>query len=46
MKLSNKNIQTGMNNPILRQKSEEIEEITEEIEDFCEKLLKLMWENY
>lgn len=38
-------IQTGNNNPILRTVSEEIEEITEDIVNFCKKLLVVMWKN-
>lgn len=44
-KLPIKKIQTGINNPILRNRSEEIEEITEEIIDFSAKLLDLMRKN-
>lgn len=40
-----KKIQTGMNNPILRSVSEEIEEISQELVIFCQKLLVLMYEN-
>jgi peptide deformylase len=45
MKFPIKKIQTGINNPILRHVSEEIEEITEELGEFCDKLLLLMREN-
>ncbi len=40
-----KKIQTGMNNPILRSVSEEIEEINQELIIFCHKLLILMYQN-
>ena len=40
-----KKIQTGMNNPILRTVSEEIEEISQELVEFCNKLLVLMYQN-
>ncbi len=40
-----KRIQTGMNNPILRNISEEIQEINQEIVDFCNKLIVLMYQN-
>jgi len=40
-----KKIQTGMNNPILRGISEEIEEISQELVEFCNKLLMLMYQN-
>lgn len=45
MKFPIKKIQKGINNPILRNVSEEIEEITEELGEFCDKLLLLMREN-
>jgi len=45
MKFSIKKIQTGMNNPILRHISEEVEEISEELIDFCDRLLTEMREN-
>ncbi len=45
MKFPIKKIQTGMNNPILRHISEEVEEISEELIEFCDKLLTEMWEN-
>lgn len=45
MKYPIKKIQTGMNNPILRNISEDVEEITEELLDFCDKLLLEMYEN-
>lgn len=35
-------IQTGDNNPILRSKSEFVDEITPEIKAFCQDLIKLM----
>ena len=38
-------IQTGDHNPILRTKSELIDEITPEIKEFCQDLIKLMWKN-
>lgn len=34
-----------MNNPILRSVSDEVEEITEELIEFCDKLLVSMREN-
>jgi len=34
-----------MNNPILRGISEEIEEISQELVEFCNKLLMLMYQN-
>lgn len=37
-------IETGMNNPILRKKSKEIKEINDEIKEFSDILMKLMWE--
>ncbi len=37
-------VQTGMDNAILRKKSKEIHEITDEIKEFSEILSKLMWE--
>ncbi|MFA6256310.1 MAG: peptide deformylase, partial [Candidatus Absconditabacterales bacterium] len=40
-----KHIQTGMNNPILRTISEEIQEIDQELIIFCHKLLTLMYQN-
>jgi len=40
-----KKIQTGMNNPILRSVSEEIQEISQELVEFCNKLLMLMYQN-
>lgn len=45
MKYPIKRIQTGMNNPILRTISEEIQEINQEIIDFCNKLTVLMYQN-
>jgi peptide deformylase len=45
MKFSMKKIQTGINNPILRHISQEVEEITEELLSFCDKLLIEMREN-
>lgn len=45
MKYPIKKIQTGMNNPILRSTSEEIEEISEELIQFCDKLLIEMYQN-
>lgn len=40
-----KRIQTGMNNPILRNISEEIEEIDQDLILFCHKLIVLMYQN-
>lgn len=40
-----KHIQTGMNNPILRTISEDVEEISQELIVFCHKLLVLMYQN-
>ncbi|MFA7298576.1 MAG: peptide deformylase [Candidatus Absconditabacterales bacterium] len=40
-----KRIQTGMNNPILRNISGEIEEITQDLIVFCHKLMVLMYQN-
>ncbi|MEI7919780.1 MAG: hypothetical protein WCH65_06490 [bacterium] len=40
-----KQVQTGMNNPILRTVSDEIEEINEEIIEFANKLLMAMRKN-
>jgi len=40
-----KHVQTGMNNPILRTISEEIEEINEELVEFANKLLVAMRRN-
>lgn len=40
-----KRIQTGMNNPILRGISEEIEEINQDLIVFCHKLVVLMYQN-
>ena len=40
-----KKIQTGMNNPILRSISEDIEEINDELIIFCHKLQLLMRQN-
>ena len=40
-----KKIQTGINNPILRNVSEEIQEIDQELIIFCHKLQLLMWQN-
>lgn len=37
-------VQTGIDNAILRKKSKEIDEITDEIKEFSEILSKLMWE--
>ena len=45
MKYPIKRIQTGLNNPILRSISEEVEETSQELVDFCNKLLVLMYEN-
>lgn len=45
MKFPLKRIQTGMNNPILRQVSENVEEISEDLVEFCDKLLVAMVEN-
>lgn len=45
MKFPIKKVQTGMNNPILRHVSEEVEEISEELVEFCDKLLVAMYEN-
>lgn len=45
MKISFKKIQTWINNPILRSVSDEVEEITEELIEFCDKLLVSMYEN-
>ena len=42
MKPSIKKIQTGINNPILRNTSEEITEITEELKNFCDTLMTMM----
>ena len=40
-----KRVQTGINNPILRNISEEIEEIDQDLIVFCHKLLVLMYQN-
>lgn len=45
MKYPTKRIQTGMNNPILRSVSEEIQEIDQELIIFCHKLQLLMRQN-
>jgi len=45
MKYPIKHIQTGMNNPILRTISEEVEEVTQDLIVFCHKLLVLMYQN-
>lgn len=45
MRYPTKRVQTGMNNPILRSVSEEIEEISDELIIFCHKLQLLMWQN-
>ena len=45
MKYPIKHVQTGMNNPILRSISEEVEEISQELVEFCNKLLILMYQN-
>jgi len=45
MKFPIKRVQTWMNNPILRSVSDEIEEVTEELLEFCDKLLIAMYEN-
>lgn len=45
MRYSIKHVQTGMNNPILRSISEEVEEINQELIIFCHKLLILMYQN-
>jgi peptide deformylase len=37
-----KKIQTGINNPILRSVSDQIEEIDEELEAFCNTLMIMM----
>jgi peptide deformylase len=42
MKYPSKHIQTGINNPILRSVSEYIEEIDEELKDFCDTLMTMM----
>ena len=40
-----KHVQTGINNPILRTISDEIEEVNQEIVEFCNKLLVAMRKN-
>lgn len=45
MKYPIKHVQTGINNPILRGVSEEIQEFDKELVEFCNKLLVLMYEN-
>ena len=45
MSYPTKRIQTGMNNPILRSVSEEIEEINQDLIIFCHKLIVLMYQN-
>jgi peptide deformylase len=40
-----KKIQTGINNPILRNISEEVEEINQDLIVFCHKLVVLMYQN-
>lgn len=45
MKYPTKRIQTGMNNPILRNISEEVEEINQDLIIFCHKLTVLMYQN-
>ena len=40
-----KKIQTGLNNPILRNISEEVEEINQDLIVFCHKLVVLMYQN-
>lgn len=45
MKFPIKKVQTGMNNPILRHVSENVEEISEGLIEFCDKLLGAMFEN-
>jgi len=45
MRYPTKRIQTGMNNPILRGVSEEIEEINQDLIIFCHKLVVLMYQN-
>lgn len=40
-----KRIQTGLNNPILRSISEEVEEINQDLIVFCHKLVVLMYQN-
>lgn len=45
MSYPTKRIQTGINNPILRSISEEIEEINQEVIIFCHKLIVLMYQN-
>ena len=42
MKYPIKGIQTGINNPILRTVSDHIEEINEELEEFCDSLMTMM----
>ena len=45
MSYPTKRIQTGINNPILRTVSEEIEEINQDLILFCHKLIVLMYQN-
>lgn len=40
-----RHIQTGMNNPILRNISEEVEEIDQDLIVFCHKLVVAMYQN-
>ncbi|MEI6119138.1 MAG: peptide deformylase [bacterium] len=40
-----KRIQTGLNNPILRSISEEVQEINQDLIVFCHKLVVLMYQN-
>jgi peptide deformylase len=37
-------VQTGINNPILRKKSKVVKEIDDELIEFADILIKLMWE--
>ncbi|MEI6672427.1 MAG: peptide deformylase [bacterium] len=45
MSYPTKRIQTGMNNPILRNISEEVDEINQDLIVFCHKLMVLMYQN-
>lgn len=45
MSYPTKRIQTGMNNPILRSISEEVDEINQDLIVFCHKLIVLMYQN-
>ncbi len=38
-------LQTGENNPVLRNSSDIVDKITDEIRVFCNNLFKIMWEN-